>query len=106
MITGSILLVACSSSNNIPPNEDIESVEKNNSIDNEESIEQGEESASTSTQTPTKITKDYGNNEVADKDYSDLEIIALLPPDVIPAIDGPLKEHELERTKSTALFWF
>ncbi len=60
MITGSILLAAYSSSNNIPPNEDIESVEKYNSIDNEESIEQGEESASTSNQTPTKTTQDYG----------------------------------------------
>jgi len=89
MITSSILLAACSPSNNILPNEGIESVEKNNSIANEKSIEQDEESASTSTQTPTKFTQDYGKNEIVDKDYSDLEIITLLPPDAIPAIDDP-----------------
>ena len=89
MITGSILLAACSSSNDIPPNEDIESGEKNNSIANEESSELGEESTSISTQTLTKTTQDYGKNEVVDKDYSDLEIITLLPQDAIPAIDDP-----------------
>ena len=89
MITSSILLAACSSSNNIPPIEGLESVEKINSIANEKSIEQDEESVSTSTQTPTKFTQDYGKNEIVDKDYSDLEIITLLPPDAIPAIDDP-----------------
>jgi hypothetical protein len=89
MFTVSILLAACSPSNDIPPNEGVESVEKNNSIANEESIELGEESASTSTQALTKITQDYGKNEVVDKDYSYLEIITLLPPDAIPAIDDP-----------------
>jgi len=38
MITSSILLAACSPSNNILPNEGIESVEKNYSIVNEKSI--------------------------------------------------------------------
>jgi hypothetical protein len=33
--------------------------------------------------------QDYGWNETSDRDYSDLEIITLLPPDGIPALNFP-----------------
>lgn len=36
------------------------------------------------------FTQDYGMNEIADRDYSEYDIITLLPPDAIPAIDDPV----------------
>jgi len=33
--------------------------------------------------------QDYGPNEISNRDYSDLEIVTLLPPDAIPAFTFP-----------------
>ena len=38
---------------------------------------------------PPLFEQNYGPNTVSDRDYSDLEIITLLPQDAIPAIDDP-----------------
>jgi len=40
--------------------------------------------------TPSPLfEQDYNQNEVSDRDYSDLEIVTLLPPDAIPAFTFP-----------------
>ena len=40
--------------------------------------------------TPSPLyEQNYGQNEVSDRDYSDLEIVTLLPPDAIPAFTFP-----------------
>ncbi len=40
--------------------------------------------------TPSPLfEQDYRSNEISDRDYSDLEIITLLPPDGIPALTFP-----------------
>jgi hypothetical protein len=40
--------------------------------------------------TPSPLfEQDYGPNPVSDRDYSEYELVTLLPPDAIPALDFP-----------------
>jgi len=50
--------------------------------------EEDEEKTFSPTASPL-FEQNYGSNEMSDRDYSDLEIVTLLPPDAIPAFTFP-----------------
>lgn len=40
-------------------------------------------------ETGTEFVQNFGPNEISERDYSELEIVTLLPPDAIPALNFP-----------------
>ena len=101
-----MLLAACSASNNgdasTPPSLEPNGTVEGNQLDESqgqddqmnaedgEGLQDGDESDTVFNPTPSpNFEQDYGQNEVSDRDYSDLEIVTLLPPDAIPAFTFP-----------------
>lgn len=105
VILGGLLLSACSNIDEIsgesstPTSEELseETQSENNSdlnsdeqplADDNPVIEEEPEVLFSPTPSPL-FEQNFGQNELSDRDYSDLEIITLLPPDAIPAFTFP-----------------
>lgn len=84
-ITG-IILAACSPSSDLPQPTETQGPVLNSSL------------SVTASPSP-RIENDYSPNEVSDRDYSELQIVSLLPRDAIPSIDNPTFLNVLEADK-------
>ena len=114
LMTSGLALSACSgvqsgsaveplSSDGLPSQTlDVADANIDSSGDNQEDLlTEGDEVQDEFSPTPHPVfEQDYGPNEISERDYSDLEIITLLPKDGIQSIDAaeyyPLKEANRE----------
>ena len=102
VIIGGLLLTSCSVGNEgltdnsstpleeLPDPTQTDIFSDQNSIELSAEEENEEENGVLFSPTPSPLfEQNYGQNEVSDRDYSDLEIVTLLPPDAIPAFTFP-----------------
>lgn len=80
-VIASVLLAACSSNT-------VEAPPSNN--DEVSSTDRNDNTTIQPTSQSLEFTQNYKMNEIVDRDYSKYQIITLLPPDAIPAIDDPV----------------
>ena len=88
-----VLLAACSSNTGEVSSDQIKNDDQSNPSSNsdETSTTDGNENMTIQPTTQSlNFTQDYDLNETVDRDYSEYQIITLLPQDAIPAIDDPV----------------